>query len=381
MVGLTRLGEAAWAVEQVMNRWLEEERAATPDLFTLVAAAREFFQGAVDKSEGRRRRAQTSRRSSRSRRRVKAGEPIGEVTLAAAAADPTPAVPAPVVSAVVADAPVATPPAGTEAAIEFPAIDITAVAPVAAPETVVAPAAPIEIAPATPEPVVARAEPEEGGEAIARRRHAALADALRDLPRRDAEPSRAARRRAARSSPRGVAVTEEFERSAHTLAGIAGTVKFDAMRELAHGLEEMLERFIGKPADAGERALIGEAIDTLGGMLAAAEARTLPQPAGNLVARLKPGTGRLARPRRIAAAVPAPAAGPAPLTRSISRCPGPTRITRRRRRPRASRDQIELGDLDFALPAASVDAAPDGPLAAAPDAPPDDGRSRSISRR
>jgi HPt (histidine-containing phosphotransfer) domain-containing protein len=47
MVGLTRLGEAAWAVEQVMNRWLEEERAATPDLFTLIAAARQFFEGAV----------------------------------------------------------------------------------------------------------------------------------------------------------------------------------------------------------------------------------------------------------------------------------------------------------------------------------------------
>jgi chemosensory pili system protein ChpA (sensor histidine kinase/response regulator) len=40
MVGLTRLGEAAWAVEQVMNRWLEEERAATTDLFTLIGAAR-----------------------------------------------------------------------------------------------------------------------------------------------------------------------------------------------------------------------------------------------------------------------------------------------------------------------------------------------------
>jgi len=30
MVGLMRLGEAAWAVEQTMNAWVQEERAATP---------------------------------------------------------------------------------------------------------------------------------------------------------------------------------------------------------------------------------------------------------------------------------------------------------------------------------------------------------------
>ena len=33
MVGLTDLGEAAWEVEQVMNLWLEQKRAATPALF------------------------------------------------------------------------------------------------------------------------------------------------------------------------------------------------------------------------------------------------------------------------------------------------------------------------------------------------------------
>jgi len=43
MVGLTRLGEAAWAVEQVMNLWLQEERSATPALCDLVVAAHEAF--------------------------------------------------------------------------------------------------------------------------------------------------------------------------------------------------------------------------------------------------------------------------------------------------------------------------------------------------
>src|SRR6185503_2509438 len=43
MVGLTRLGEAAWAVEQTMNLWLHEDRAATPDLLKLINAARAYF--------------------------------------------------------------------------------------------------------------------------------------------------------------------------------------------------------------------------------------------------------------------------------------------------------------------------------------------------
>src|SRR5213076_3369104 len=39
MVGLMRLGEAAWAVEQTMNAWVQEERAATPALLRLIGLA------------------------------------------------------------------------------------------------------------------------------------------------------------------------------------------------------------------------------------------------------------------------------------------------------------------------------------------------------
>ena len=39
MVGLAELGDAAWEVEQVMNRWLEEKRAATPELLELASVA------------------------------------------------------------------------------------------------------------------------------------------------------------------------------------------------------------------------------------------------------------------------------------------------------------------------------------------------------
>ena len=43
MVGLTRLGAASWAVEQTLNHWLQEGRAATPDLMSLVSAAHDYF--------------------------------------------------------------------------------------------------------------------------------------------------------------------------------------------------------------------------------------------------------------------------------------------------------------------------------------------------
>ena len=43
MVGLTDIGEAAWEVEQVMNLWLEQKRAASPVLFELLSTATASF--------------------------------------------------------------------------------------------------------------------------------------------------------------------------------------------------------------------------------------------------------------------------------------------------------------------------------------------------
>jgi chemosensory pili system protein ChpA (sensor histidine kinase/response regulator) len=48
MVGLTGFGDAGWAMEQVLNLWLAEERAGTPALHTLIGLARQRFEGWVD---------------------------------------------------------------------------------------------------------------------------------------------------------------------------------------------------------------------------------------------------------------------------------------------------------------------------------------------
>lgn len=52
MVGLTEFGEAAWAVEQTLNRWLQLEWPVTPELASLVADAHAHFDAWVAQIEG-----------------------------------------------------------------------------------------------------------------------------------------------------------------------------------------------------------------------------------------------------------------------------------------------------------------------------------------
>ena len=48
MVGLTYLGEVAWAIEQVMNKWLQEDRPASPALLDFIELACQGFSRWVD---------------------------------------------------------------------------------------------------------------------------------------------------------------------------------------------------------------------------------------------------------------------------------------------------------------------------------------------
>ncbi len=43
MVGLTDMGEAAWALEQTLNMWLRQDMTATPELLSLIADAHQLF--------------------------------------------------------------------------------------------------------------------------------------------------------------------------------------------------------------------------------------------------------------------------------------------------------------------------------------------------
>jgi len=287
MVGLTRLGEASWAVEQVVNRWLEEERAGTPDLFTLIDAARQFFAGAVAMLKDGGASPDESQIVALSQK-VKAGAPLGEVKLEAPKPAPAPAAVKP---GKPAPTPAAAPPAApAEApAIDFPEIDLTKLVPPAAPTTITAPAPP-PAAPPDDEVVVGDA-----------RLSAPLYAIFLEESRSHLERMREGYAKLADGDP----VTDDFERAAHTLAGTAGTVKLDAMRDLGHALEGLLERTLGRSPGGGTRALIGYAIDTLRGMLATAETRKPPPPSAALVAKLN-----AAEPEGNAPAAAPPAAPP-----------------------------------------------------------------------
>lgn len=53
MVGLTDLGEIAWEVEQVMNRWLEQQLPATPPLLELITVASSSFSAWITQLRSR----------------------------------------------------------------------------------------------------------------------------------------------------------------------------------------------------------------------------------------------------------------------------------------------------------------------------------------
>ncbi|MCG6873660.1 MAG: Hpt domain-containing protein [Betaproteobacteria bacterium] len=170
MVGLTRLGEVAWAVEQVMNKWLEEERPATPDLLKLVAEAQAFFGAAVEDLKGGGAGPDEAAIVALAQQ-VKSGEPLAEAAVekaapeapvseeqaAAPASEEAPAPEAAIESAAPALAePTETLTVPQEAApeIDFPAFDLPAAeAAPGAPEMPETPAAP-EMAPPAKEPAL-----------------------------------------------------------------------------------------------------------------------------------------------------------------------------------------------------------------------------------
>ncbi|MCC6608507.1 MAG: Hpt domain-containing protein [Burkholderiales bacterium] len=400
MVGLTRLGEAAWAVEQVMNKWLEEERAATPDLLALITSATAFFEAAVAELKGGGASPDESAIVAMAQK-VKAGEPLGGTQAAPAlVAEVAAAAETPAIEAAAPPAPAediltvleeAAPQASAEnvltvpeeAAPQAPAEDILTVLEEATPE---APAedvltAPEEAAPrlefeipgappavaepppppaheevphepaldsisldfsipmatlgaptadegtpaesaATPdeldfsEPAPAPAAPEapvETTEETVRIGDAELSRALYDIFLAESQQHLAVLREALGRVGSGEAVADDLRRAAHTLAGIAGTVKLDAMWALGHAFENMLHRAQDRPMSAPEQALAHEALAALERMAAAADAGNAPQTEPDIVARLETADEADA----LSAAAPLEIAAPASATEML----------------------------------------------------------------
>ncbi|HKW39019.1 MAG TPA: Hpt domain-containing protein [Burkholderiales bacterium] len=254
MVGLMRLGEAAWAIEQTMNAWLQDERAATPALLQLIGLAHEYFSDNVQ-------RLKAGESSSDERSLVVAAERVrrGE------ALERT----------------------GETASVDSSAGELAVRSDAPAPE--------------------AQAEPEEFVQLGAHRVSATLFTIFSG----EARAHIAVIKEEHETLRQHGIVSDALLRAVHTLAGTAGTVKILPLSDLGYSLERALQVLAASELSEGEQLLVGEAIDTLEAMVAGVVELRVPQPVPALIALLdRVGESVEAAPRPPAQepAVEAPAA-------------------------------------------------------------------------
>jgi len=250
MVGLMDLGEVAWEIEQVMNRWLEQQRPATPALLDLIAQARGAFAGWVQE--------------------LRAGGLRGEIDAAAIVAR---------ARALKSEAP---PPAAVPEAAPAPAPEPAPEA--AAPEPEAAPAPETE-----PEPE----ELEIGGVRLAR--------SLFEIYMREAAQHAATLEAQCAQWRRnfGSEAPPEFVRAAHTLASSSRTAGFEPVAVLAEALEQWMPH--AQRTAAADAGMVQVAVANLRAMAEALARREAPPGAPVLVRGLHELIARLRAP------APAPA--------------------------------------------------------------------------
>ncbi len=261
MVGLMDFGEVAWEIEQVMNKWLEQQRAATPALLDLIETSSACFAQWVS--------------------RLSAGRLHGEIDGAEIVAR---------ARALKNEAPVTAAPEPAPASVHEPE-------PTLEPE----PAAQPEPAP-EPEAV------DIGGMRLERSffeiymreaaQHAATLEAQCALWRRDF----------------GSEASAEFVRAAHTLASSSRTAGFVQVAALAETLEQWMPH--ARQTAAADAGMVQVAVTNLRAMAEALARREAPPAAPALVQGLHELVARLRAP------APAPAAAtprPQPAAPSAGR--------------------------------------------------------------
>src|SRR6202521_1387008 len=268
MVGLTELGEVAWQAEQVMNKWLLEDKPASPGLLKLIEDAHRSFGGWIKTLQAGSQPVVDAHAIVQLAEQLKNEQDAPEVRPTAPAA--------PVMLVAVSSAPFepASAPflelAGSSHAVAHQATAPTLVE-AAAPgkdiqATNEAPVEPVAIGEVMLDPAFFAIFAQEAAE------HGATLGALRaQLAIDPATP-----------------VTHDFMRAAHTLGGIARTTGFQAIAELGFALEMWLQdRLAHSSTLSGEQVdLTTDAVNALGAMVHEVQARQTPRPHPEVVARL-----------------------------------------------------------------------------------------------
>ncbi len=261
MVGLTDLGETAWAIEQVMNKWLQSELDATPSLHRMIEEAHGQFNAWVVQLEAGGGKHMDATALIVLAERVKDGEDILGETAAAPLRIET-----------------EIPATGAASALQqaWPEPEAEAPPMLAEVEAGSLPAVEeiIEIPPV--EETVAL------GELV-------LSRALFEMYVNEARDHLGVLRsdlNALKQSPQ--VPPEAMVRAAHTLAGISGTVGVEPVSRLALALEHALLRLArsGQTCNSMQIGLLGTALSTLDAMIAAVAEQRVPHGAEGLAAEL-----------------------------------------------------------------------------------------------
>jgi chemosensory pili system protein ChpA (sensor histidine kinase/response regulator) len=273
MVGLVELGEMAWQCEQVMNKWLKDEKPASGALIDFIDLARgsferwvgELTQSGAARIEG----AEITRRAEA----LKSDVPVAE----APAIAPTPTF----------ESLDLAPPRAETPSAEAPAFDFTAPStPAPAEERAVEPAerdfdftaeAPAGEASAEPaEVVIGNVSVSTALFAIyIREAEQHVADLDREMARIESDPM--------------VPVGPDFMRAAHTLASTSRTTGFEPLADAALALEKWLAEAMDLPPEFDSRRLgvTRRAIDALTAMVQSLRGGAEPYPRDDVVADLE----------------------------------------------------------------------------------------------
>ena len=239
MVGLTDLGEVAWCVERAMNKWLQDNKAATPAMLSLIQSAVQAFAGWVDTLSNRGKLIIEAEDLIAAAQRIEDGlDSEIQATASAPGATPAAARDSGLVTETPAPAPPPTPPdepAETdEAALSSPAL--------------------FNIA----------SDEVKQNIAILHQQLEWLRTAVSPV------------------------VQYDFMRAAHTLAGVSRTMGFAALEELASALEGWLQARLEKQftLSSNQFQMLDQSISALDGMIQSICDEQLPQMRIDLVNRL-----------------------------------------------------------------------------------------------
>jgi chemosensory pili system protein ChpA (sensor histidine kinase/response regulator) len=287
MVGLMDLGEVAWEVEQVMNRWMQKKWAASAELHDLIVRAHAAFTGWIAQ--------------------LRDGSLQAEIT--------APEIVALAARLRAAETPDATAPAVPAASA--PAPSVLADDPIFAEVTMV------------PEWVMVGTT--------------RLAPHMYDIYLKEARQHLAAlteEYKMWRAAPGEV--TREFVRAAHTLASSSNTAGFASIASLAAALEQWTP-FAAQSTELKDAKIVKKAIEGLTDRLASVVQREAPALPGKQENALRALTARLlaqpAPPKLAPTLAPVPAAPPA--AKSVAEQPRPQAPATDGRTQRVMRDDID----------------------------------------